>query len=70
LTEKANLDVDRKKTNWILTKKMHNYVLKKIKKKKGMTLNTVLTPTPLQTPPHNPHRSGVCVSTTVSCNTG
>jgi hypothetical protein len=47
---------------------MHNYVLKKIKKKKGMTLNTVLTPIPLQTPPHKSHRSGVCVSTTVPRN--
>jgi hypothetical protein len=56
LTEKKKLDVDKKK---------HNYVLKKKKKKETTSQNTVLTPTPLQNPPHNPKRSGVCVSTTV-----
>jgi hypothetical protein len=36
-----------------MQKKMHNYVLKKkIKKNKGMTLNTVLTPTHRQKPAH------------------
>jgi hypothetical protein len=50
--KKAQLDFDRKKQNWILTKKMHNYVLKKIKKKKTPAPNTALTPTRRQKPPH------------------
>jgi hypothetical protein len=43
-------------------------VEEKNKKKETTSENTVLTPTPLQNPPHNPKRSGVCVSTTVRCN--
>jgi hypothetical protein len=66
---KAKLDFDRKKQNWILTKKMHNYVLKKIKKNKKKTAeNTVLTPTRRQKPTHKAQRRRVCVSTTVPCN--
>jgi hypothetical protein len=40
----------------------------KNKKKKGMTLNTVLTPTRRQKPIHKAQGRRVCVSTTVRCN--
>jgi hypothetical protein len=51
-----------------LTKKAKLRVEEKKIKKETAAENTVLTPTPLQTPPHKPKRSGVCVSTTVLCH--
>jgi hypothetical protein len=39
--------------------------VEEIKKKKRRSQNTILTPTPLQNPPHKPKRSGVCVSISV-----
>jgi hypothetical protein len=66
--KKAELDVDRKKQNWILTKKNTQLRVEEKNKKKKPSWNTVLTPTPLQNPPHNPKRSGVCVSTNVRRN--
>jgi hypothetical protein len=51
--KKAELDFDRKKQNWMLTRKMHNYVLtEKKEKKETSSWNTVLTPTRRQKPAH------------------
>jgi hypothetical protein len=58
------LNFEEKEPNQLWTKKTELDVERKNKKKETAG-NTVLTPTPLQTPPHNPQRSGVCVSTTV-----
>jgi hypothetical protein len=61
--KKAELNFDRKKQNWMLADAQLGVEEKK--KKENTASNTVLTPTPLQNPPHKPKRSGVCVSTTV-----
>jgi hypothetical protein len=52
------LDFDRKKQNWILTEKIHNYVLKKKIKKKKPSWNTALPPTRRQKPTHEKPSGG------------
>ena len=50
------------------TKKAKLDVEEKKRKKRGMTLNTALTPTHRQKPTHKGSTGAVCVGTTVSCN--
>jgi hypothetical protein len=54
---KAELDFDKKKQNWMLTKKMHNYVLKKKgKKRKYFSEHRTYANRRLKPHPQNPNR--------------